>query len=49
MILLAEKLSYKNGDKRMKKLLEIPWGILDNKWIEHKFDIKSGIFEIARQ
>ena len=25
----------------MKKLLEIPWDILDDKWIKHKFDVKN--------
>ena len=28
---LTEKLSYQNANKQMKKLLEIPWGILNDK------------------
>lgn len=46
---LTEKLSYKNTNGQIKKLLKISWGIPKNKWIEHKFDIESGIFGIARQ
>ncbi len=33
----------------MEKLSEIPWGILDDEWIGHRFDVKSGISGIARQ
>ncbi len=33
----------------MEKLLEILWSILDDKWIKHRFDIKSGFSEIVRQ
>lgn len=33
----------------MEKLLEIPWSILINKWIEHKFEFKSDISEIFGQ
>lgn len=33
----------------MKKLLKIPWGNLNNKSIEQRFDIKSGISEIISQ
>ena len=33
----------------MEKLLEISWGIPENKWIEHKFNVESGVFEIAGQ
>ena len=32
----------------MEKLSEIPWGILETKWIEYKFNVQSGISEIAR-
>ncbi len=44
---LTEKLFYKNADKWMEKLLEIPWGIPDIKWIKHRFDIESGVSGIA--
>lgn len=33
----------------MEKLFEISWGILEDTWIEHKFDIKNIIPEITRQ
>lgn len=46
---LTEKLSYKNANELMKKLLEISWGIPENKWIEHKFDVESGVSGIAGQ
>ena len=45
----TKKLFYKNADKWMKKLSEISWGILDDKQIEYKFDLKSSISGIARQ
>ena len=45
----TKKLSYKNVDKWMKKLLKISWGIPENKWIEHKYNVKSDVTEIARQ
>ena len=31
----------------MKKLLEIPWDILGDKYTEHKFNIESSISEIT--
>ena len=46
---LTKKLSYKNADGWIEKLLEIPWRILEDKWIEHKYNIKSGVCGIARQ
>ena len=46
---LTKKLSYKNADEWIKKLSEISWGIPENKWIEHKYNIKSGVSEIAEQ
>ncbi len=33
----------------MEKLLEIPWGIPNDKWIEHKFEYQSGVAWMARQ
>lgn len=45
----TKKLSYKNADEWMEKLSEITWGILENKWIEHKFNVESGISGIAGQ
>ena len=33
----------------MEKLSEIAWGIWDNKWIEHKFELKSDVTGITRQ
>ena len=32
----------------MEKLLKISWGILKDKWTEHKFNIESNISGIAR-
>ena len=49
MTFFTKKLSYKNADKWMKKLSEILWGIPKNKWIEHKYNVESGVFEIAGQ
>ena len=46
---LSKKLFYKNADKWMKKLSEIPWGIPENKWIEHKYNVESNISAIAGQ
>lgn len=46
---LTEKLSYKNADEQIKKLFEIPWGISDEKQIEHRFHIESDISGIAKQ
>ncbi len=37
---LTEKLSYRNADEWMEKLLEILWGISKNKWIEHKLNTR---------
>lgn len=42
-----KKLSYKNADEWIEKLSKIPQGILKNKQIEHKFDVKSGVSGIA--
>ncbi len=33
----------------MKKLSAIPWGIPDDKWTEHKFELESGVDNIAAQ
>ncbi len=49
MVLLIEKLSYWNADKWMEKLSERPWGILNNKWIKHKFEYQSDVAQMARQ
>ena len=46
---LTKKLSYKNTDGWMEKLLEIPGSILENKWIKHKYNIESGISGIGGQ
>ncbi len=46
---LTEMLSYKNADDWIEKLSEIPWGIADDEWIEHRFDVESGVSGIARQ
>ncbi len=46
---LTKKLSYKNANKWIEKLLEIPWGILNDEWIEHRFDIESVVSGIVRQ
>lgn len=47
MTLFTKKLSYKNVNEWIEKLLKIPWGIPENKWIEHKFDVESGVSGIA--
>ena len=31
----------------MEKLSEISWGILNNKWIEHKFKLENGVAKMA--
>ena len=46
---LTKKLSYKNADEWMEKLSEIPWGIPEDKWIEHKYNVESGVSGIAGQ
>ena len=33
----------------MEKLSNILWGISNDKWTEHKFELRSGIDKIARQ
>ena len=49
MISLTKKLSYKNADEWIEKLSEIPWDIPENKWIEHKYNVESGVSEITGQ
>ena len=46
---LTKKLSYKNADKWMEKLSEIPWGIPEDKWIEQKYNVKSSVSGIVGQ
>ena len=46
---LTKKLSYKNADEWMEKLSEILWGIPEDKWIKHKYNIEIGISGIAGQ
>jgi Plavaka transposase len=46
---ITEKLSYRNADEWMEKLSDIPWGIPDDKWTEHKFELESGLEKIAGQ
>ncbi len=33
----------------MEKLSEIPWGIPNDEWIEHKFEYQSGVARMAGQ
>ncbi len=33
----------------MEKLSKIPWGIPNDKWIEHKFEHQNGKARMARQ
>ena len=33
----------------MEKLLDIPWGIPNDKWINYKFELQSGVGGMARQ
>lgn len=49
LISLIKKLSYESADEWIQKLLEIPWGIPKEKWIEYKFDIESDISGIVEQ
>lgn len=46
---LIKNLSYQNINKWMKKLSEILWGIWNNIWIKHKFELKKDVVEIAEQ
>ncbi len=46
---ITKKLSYRNVDEWIEKLFAIPWGIPDNKWTEHKFELESSIDKIAGQ
>lgn len=46
---LTQKLLYKNADKWIEKLLEIAQGISENKQIEYKFEVESGVSGISRQ
>ena len=45
----TKKLSYKNTDKWMEKLLEISWDIPENKWIEYKYNFEKSISWITEQ
>ena len=49
MTALIKKLFDKNAEEWMEKLSEIPWGISKNKCIELKYNVKSGVSEIAGQ
>lgn len=49
MVSLTEKLSYKNADEQMGKLLEIFCIIPGDKQTKHKFNVKIGVSRIARQ
>ena len=46
---LTKKLSYKNTDEQMEKLLKIPWDIPEDKQIEHKYNVERGVSGIAGQ
>ena len=46
---LTKNLSYKNADEWIEKLSEISWGISENKWIEHKYNIENGVSGIVEQ
>ena len=46
---ISKKFSYCNANEWMEKLSAIQWGIPDDKWIEHKFELKNGVDKIARQ
>ena len=45
----TNKLFYQNADEWIEKLLEIPWGILNDKYIRYKFKLESSVTAIARQ
>ena len=46
---LIKKLSYQNSDKWIEKFSDIQWDIPNDKYINHKFQLQSGIGEIAEQ
>ena len=33
----------------MEELSAIPWGLPDDKWTKHKFELKSGVDKVAGQ
>ena len=33
----------------MEKLLDIPWVIANNKWIDHRFELQSGVEEMTER
>lgn len=49
MALFTKKLLYKNADEWIKKLLEILWGIPEDKQIEYKFAVENSVFRIFGQ
>ena len=46
---LTEKLSYQNADKWIEKLLDIPWDISNDEWIDHKFEFQRDVGGMAGQ
>ena len=44
---LTKKLYYQNADKQIEKLSKIPWDILNNKQIKHKFEYQNGVARMA--
>ena len=44
---LTEKLFYQNADKWIEKFLDISWGIPNDKCLDHKFEIQSGVGAMA--
>ena len=44
---ITEKLSYQNANGWMKKLFDILWGIPNDKWIDHKFELQSDVSGMA--
>lgn len=49
MALLTEKQSYQSIDKKIEELLDISQDILNNKQIDHRFELSSNMGEIAKQ
>lgn len=47
MKLIIKKLLYCNTNEQMEKLSTIPWEILDNKQIKHKFELENSFDNIT--
>ena len=46
---ITKNLSYCNADEWIEKLSAISWGISDDKWNEHKFELENKVNKIVGQ